>query len=130
MASPSIFERKRDLVYLIYFVIHLPIMLAFDLTHLYPSFLQFPWMSALQRWYVGMYGDRFFYDAPVWFPIYSAMELLYHIPLALYAIPALLRNSPYLPLHLLVYAVQVSITTLTCLAEMMGWEELEEWQRG
>lgn len=69
-----------------------------------------------------------------WFRTYSYMEALYQLPLILWAIPALLRNSPYIPLHLLVFAVHVSITTLTCFVEMRSWEELKEdeggWKRG
>lgn len=47
-------------------------------------------------------------------------------------IPQLLssRPSPRFPLILLFFAVEVSITTVTCIAEMLAWEELTDAQRG
>jgi hypothetical protein len=49
------------------------------------------------------------------------MELLYHVPLATWAIPALLRNDPKVPIHLLCYAVQTAVTTATCIADYLSW---------
>lgn len=57
------------------------------------------------------------------------MEALYHIPLSLWAVPALLRGDPLVPLHLLVWAVQTGVTTLTCLVEAMGWEGFTREER-
>lgn len=42
----------------------------------------------------------------------------------------MIRNDPRVPLALLVFALETSITTLTCLAEMLSWEELTPVQRG
>jgi hypothetical protein len=58
------------------------------------------------------------------------LELLYHLPLSLYAINALRREDPKLPIHLLAYAVQTAITTATCIAEALAWDVLtleEKW---
>jgi len=49
------------------------------------------------------------------------MELLYHLPLCTWAIPALIRNDAKVPIHLLVYAVQTAITTMTCIADYLSW---------
>jgi hypothetical protein len=130
MAHVSIFERKRDLVYLVYFGVHFWVMLAFDLQPLYPASIIPQWMSKTQAWYVATYADKFFVSPPPWFKFYSYMEALYHLPLTLWAIPALLRNDPRVPLQLCIYATQVSITTATCLAEMWSWEHLTPLQRG
>lgn len=56
--------------------------------------------------------------------------MVYHLPLTLWAIPALLRNDPRVPLALLVFGLETSLTTLVCLAEMLSWEELSAAQRG
>ncbi|KAL6710984.1 hypothetical protein ACN47E_006859 [Coniothyrium glycines] len=126
----SIFQRKRDLVYLVFFIIHLPVMLAFDLTAFYPTHLKPLWMSTLREWYVATYSDRFFYAPPAWFPALTFLELTFHLPLTLWAIPALLRDDPRMPLALLVFGLETSVTTLVCLAEMLSWEELTGVQRG
>jgi len=49
------------------------------------------------------------------------MEALYHLPLSLWAIPAIVRDDPKVPLHLLVFACQAGLTTLTCVADYMSW---------
>ena len=103
---------------------------AFDLTAYYPIQIKPLWMSSLRDWYISTYGDRFFYNAPAWFPVLTFLELVYHLPLTLWAIPALLRNDPRVPLALLVFGLETSLTTLVCLAEMLSWEELTSVQRG
>jgi len=65
-----------------------------------------------------------------WFPVFTLLELIYHLPLTLWAIPALLRADPRIPLALLVFGLETSLTTLTCFAEMWSWEELTPAQRG
>lgn len=87
-------------------------------------------MNDLRTWYVATYGDRFFYNPPAWFGALTFLELVYHLPLTLWAIPALLRNDPRIPLALLVFGMETSITTSVCLAEMWSWEELRPEQRG
>ncbi|ORX94649.1 transmembrane protein 6/97 [Clohesyomyces aquaticus] len=125
MATTSIFSRKKDLVYLVFFLIHLPVMLAFDLTGYYPTAIKPAWMDAVKTWYYHTYGDRFFVAPPPWFPLYTLLEAFYHLPLTLWAIPALLRNDPRLPLQLLVFGLQTTFTTMTCLAEMYSWEDTD-----
>ncbi|KAF2019487.1 hypothetical protein BU24DRAFT_419104 [Aaosphaeria arxii CBS 175.79] len=87
-------------------------------------------MTDIRTWYVATHGDRFFYNPPAWFGLYTALELVFHLPFTLWVIPALVRNDPRLPLGLLVFALETSITTITCLAEMLSWEELSAAQRG
>ncbi|KAF2623663.1 hypothetical protein BU25DRAFT_461750 [Macroventuria anomochaeta] len=128
--ADSILTRKRDLIYLVFFITHLPVMLAFDLTAYYPINIKPLWMGDLRTWYVATYGDRFFYNPPAWFGVLTFLELVYHLPLTLWAIPALVRNDPRIPLALLVFGMETSITTLVCLAEMWSWEELRPEQRG
>ncbi|KAF2684340.1 integral membrane protein-like protein [Lentithecium fluviatile CBS 122367] len=128
--APSILSRKRDLVYLVFFMVHLPVMLAFDLTSYYPTAIKPAWMTDIRTFYTSTYGDKFFYDPPPWFPLFTLLEVLYHLPLTLWVIPALLRSDPRLPLALLVFGLETSITTLVCLAEMLSWKHLTTEQRG
>lgn len=42
-------------------------------------------------------------------------------------------DDPVVPLHLLVFAVQTGVTTLTCVADMMSWTAVtrgEKWALG
>ncbi|CAI6337459.1 unnamed protein product [Periconia digitata] len=128
--SSSIWSRKRDLVYLVFFLVHVPVMLCFDLTHYYPSPIKPTWMTSLRTWYIATYGDRFFYAPPAYFPLFTLLELTYHLPFTLWAIPALVRNDPRIPLALLVFGLETSLTTFVCLADMLSWAELSSKQRG
>jgi hypothetical protein len=65
-----------------------------------------------------------------WFRSLLFLELTYHLPLSLWAIPALLRSDPRVPLALLVFGVETCMSTLVCMAEMLSWEELSAEQRG
>lgn len=87
-------------------------------------------MNSLKEWYVATYGDRFFYNPPAWFFTFNFLELVYHLPVTLWVIPALIRNDPRTPLVLLVFGLETSLTTLVCLVEMWSWEELTSAQRG
>lgn len=84
---------------------------------------------------------------PAWFTMYMWMELLYHVPLSVWAIGALLRSmlpsslmasidtlmfatdDSKLPIHLLIYAVQTAITTSTCIADYLSWSSITSAQK-
>jgi hypothetical protein len=38
-------------------------------------------------------------------------------------------DDPRLPVHLLVYAVQVTVTTATCIADYLSWSEFSDAQK-
>ncbi|CZT17871.1 related to integral membrane protein [Ramularia collo-cygni] len=120
----SILSRKKDLLYLTFFLIHIPVMFCVDLTPLYPESLKPTFMTTLRTWYIQTYRDQFFVSPPAWFDLYMYMELLYHLPLSTWAIGALLRDDPKVPIHLLIYAVQTAITTATCIADFLSWNNL------
>jgi len=126
--TKPIWNRKRDLLYLIFFLIHITVMFR---------------KPTLRTWYITTYRDQFFTRPPAWFNAYMWMEALYHLPLSVWAIGALLRGRRLLlpvhgfkvgyahlgnsaddslvPLHLLVYAVQTAVTTITCIADYLAW---------
>ncbi|KAI9756652.1 MAG: sterol homeostasis protein [Chaenotheca gracillima] len=142
MATP-ISARKLDLLYLVFFVIHIPIMLLVDLNPLYTNYLQSakdPSVStssissfasnvtakgsALRTYYADAYQDKFFLDPPAWFTIYIWLEAVYHLPLSIWAIGALIRDDHRVPLQLLLFAAEAGLTTLTCVAEMLSWTHI------
>ncbi|KAI4229215.1 MAG: hypothetical protein L6R36_001064 [Xanthoria steineri] len=126
--ATSIWSRKRALCYLIFFVIHVPVMFSIDLPALYPPSLTPTFLTTLRTYYHTTYKDQFFSPTgppTAWFSAFLWMEALYHVPLSLWAVSALYNgNHPLLPVHLLVYAVQTAITTLTCIAEYLSWTHL------
>jgi len=78
------------------------------------------------------------------------MELVYHVPLSVWAVGALLRgrqywellegleteklischvDDPKVPLHLLIYAMQTAVTTATCIADYLSWSGFSNTQK-
>ncbi|EAU32874.1 predicted protein [Aspergillus terreus NIH2624] len=123
MAS-SLLTRKRDLLYFIFFVIHVPIIFLVDTVPLLPSWLVTDFSHTLREYYIVNYHDKFFEEAaPAWFTLFTAMELVYHAPLSVWAIGALWRDHPLVPAHLLVFGVQSFVTSIACLAEVWTWDD-------
>jgi len=120
--ATSIFSRKRDLVYLTYFCIAVPIAFIVDMQPLYPASLIPAWMSGLSEFYVNTYHDKFFIDTPPFFEFFMWTELFIQIPVEIWGIGALLRNSPMVPLVLLPFACLIFITTATCMYEYAHWD--------
>ncbi|KAH8158485.1 hypothetical protein CIB48_g9768 [Xylaria polymorpha] len=88
-----------DRVYLVYFVIHIPILFCVDLVPLYPQSLWVPSASPLhilfqlREYYITTYNDQFFQPPPApipsFFPLYAFLELVFHLPVSLWAVRAL-----------------------------------------
>lgn len=89
----SLPTRKRDCAYLLFFATHLPIIFLVDTVPLQPAWLQTELSLRLREFYIATYRDKFFdVPAPVWFSAFIWMELLYHVPLSLWAVWGLLRG--------------------------------------
>ncbi|KAL2052414.1 hypothetical protein ABVK25_007286 [Lepraria finkii] len=130
--APSIWQRRLDMVYLTFFLIHIPIMFMVDLFPLYPLSIRSPLLTSLQTWYIDTYKDRFFTDPPSWFTLFTVLEAIYHVPVSLTAIPLLWRgkeSAPTLHLHLLLFAFQTALTTLVCIFDYQNWPELSATER-
>ncbi|KAI1945846.1 hypothetical protein LOZ57_004097 [Ophidiomyces ophidiicola] len=94
-----------------------------DIVPLYPEpFVPGPLLK-LREFYIAKYQDRFFVDPPRWFQSYAVMEAVYHVPASIEIIRGLLKDDAFVPVHILVFAVQVFITTLTCLVEVWAWTD-------
>ncbi|PPJ49696.1 hypothetical protein CBER1_02144 [Cercospora berteroae] len=115
-------SRKKDILYLTFFLIHIPIVFIVDIYPLYPTHIVPSFMTQLRTWYIATYRDQFFVSPPAWFTLYAWMELLYHVPLSVWAVGALVRDDALVPLHLLGYAMQTAITTATCVADFLSWK--------
>ncbi|KAK0266317.1 hypothetical protein LTR48_005480 [Friedmanniomyces endolithicus] len=88
----SVLSRKRDIVYLLFFIIHIPVILFVDTFPLYPAQLRPQFMHDIRNFYITTYHDRFFTAPPAWFMLYVWFELLYHLPLSVWAIGAIIRG--------------------------------------
>jgi hypothetical protein len=122
--SASIWSRKRDLLYLIFFIIHIPTIFMVDAVPLLPTAFQTNLAHQIRAFYIASYQDKFFAQPPPpWFTAFIAMEVFYHAPLSIWAIPALIRDNPMVPVHLLAFGVQAFVTSLACLVEVWSWAD-------
>ncbi|KAN0067220.1 integral membrane protein [Elaphomyces granulatus] len=122
-APTSIWNRKLDLLHLIFFVTHIIILYLVDLVPFYPPGLTLQLHVDIRNYYKDNYQDKFFENPPAWFVAFCLMELVYHLPISIWAVGALLRDDPLVPLHLILWATQTFLTTLTCLIEMWSWTD-------
>ncbi|KAL2040428.1 hypothetical protein N7G274_006871 [Stereocaulon virgatum] len=125
MPSPTwlAWQRKLDMVYLTFFLIHIPIMLTIALYPLSPPRLIPTLLTDIRTWYIATYNDRFFTDPPRWFTLFTVLEAAYHIPVTMTSIGPLWsgKASPTLHLNLLLFALQTALTTMVCIFEYQGW---------
>ncbi|KAI1920005.1 hypothetical protein LOZ12_002659 [Ophidiomyces ophidiicola] len=121
--AKSSWQGKLDGFYIGFFAFHLVVIFAVDIVPLYPEpFVPGPLLK-LREFYIAKYQDRFFVDPPRWFQSYAVMEAVYHVPASIEIIRGLLKDDAFVPVHILVFAVQVFITTLTCLVEVWAWTD-------
>lgn len=93
MGPRPLSTRKADLLYLVSFVIHLVIALTMDLPPFYPTSIVPDFMLKPSKYYIETYKDQFFVNPPRWFSFYMVLEGMYHIPLSIWAIFAILRGN-------------------------------------
>ncbi|KAG9238967.1 transmembrane protein 6/97 [Amylocarpus encephaloides] len=115
--ATSIFSRKRDLAYMVYFALGIPIAFAMDLQPIYPPHLLPEILVSLKDFYVRNYNDQFYINTPNFFRVFLWIEFVYQVPVMIWGLGGLYRNSPKVPLILLPFAVKVFLTTLTCMLE-------------
>ena len=85
--------RRFDLLYLVFFIIHIPVIIFIDIVPFYPE----QWVPSvsvtLREYYVSTYRDRFFITPPPWFKSYAVLEAVYHLPISLWMLGALVQGS-------------------------------------
>ncbi|KAI1123825.1 transmembrane protein 6/97 [Nemania abortiva] len=106
-----------------------------DLVPLYPHSLWVPdgaplhMLSSLREYYIATYNDQFFLPPPAtipsFFKLFTFFELIFHLPISLWAVRALWAGGPLTgssELLLLVYGVETALTTLTCMYDAALWD--------
>ncbi|KAI0132899.1 transmembrane protein 6/97 [Xylariales sp. AK1849] len=125
-----------DNVYLVYFILHIPILFFVDLVPFYPSSLwstpgaPLSFLGDLRVYYLKTYKDQFFAPAPAtipsFFPLFAFLELVFHLPVSIWAVKEFWKKgglSGKGELLILVYGVETAVTTATCMWEAWLWDE-------
>ncbi|KAK8105600.1 integral membrane protein-like protein [Apiospora kogelbergensis] len=124
---------KLNTVYVVYFIIHIPVLFCVDLVAFYPP----AWYAAtgplaplgqLRAYYLESYKDQFFQPSgvPSFFALFAFFELVFHLPVSVWAVRALGTKAALTgkdELLLFLYGVETALTTVTCMWEAYGWDE-------
>ncbi|CAE7221520.1 unnamed protein product [Rhizoctonia solani] len=125
----SLSERPLDLVYFIFFVIHIPATLLMDLQAIIPSGVLPPFFQIIPEFYLSISGDPLiagamgFHGVPTqftWFRTFIIMEGLFQLPMFFLGLYTLKKNSPYTPILLILYGSHVTTTVIPVLTTTLA----------
>ncbi|KAI0352093.1 hypothetical protein OH77DRAFT_814945 [Trametes cingulata] len=131
MARIPLSQRRRDLVYFLFFAIHLPATFLIDLQALYPKEWVPSLISNLPRFYVEMSNDPLIgsamgyfgqsqMEAYTWFRSFLLVEAFFQVPVFIIGLRGLWTGSTSIYVLLLIYAASTTTTTLPCLAVILS----------
>jgi hypothetical protein len=105
-------------IFLIYFITHIPITLSLDLQvilgEFYPDSLK-----ALATWYVETYNDQLILLKPVWLKSFIWAELLFQTPFFFIATYGLLFKKNWIRIPSIIYGSHVATTVWAIIAEFL-----------
>jgi len=128
MAEGELSEVLR-ILFLVYFTIHIPITLLFDIQGLLPqAFFPAAVWNLVHDWYVPQLEDYLMGERPLWFRSMIACELFIQTPLFFFFVYALIykRNSIRIPA--IIYGAHVSTTLVPILTEFVTTERIISFQ--
>ncbi|KAI0642316.1 transmembrane protein 6/97 [Trametes meyenii] len=131
MARVPLSERPRDLVYFLFFAIHIPATFLIDLQALYPKQWVPIMVSGLPKFYVDMSNDpligsamgyfgREQLEAFTWFRSFLMVEAFFQVPVFFVGLRGLWEGSTSIYILLLIYAASTTTTTLPCLTTILA----------
>ncbi|CAN6663828.1 hypothetical protein TRVA0_035S00958 [Trichomonascus vanleenenianus] len=128
MGKPII-QRKLDLAYAIYFVIHIVVTLLIDSTIAIPREYLFDIQKHLGDFHIASNKDLLVESRPIWLQSFVWVELLFQTPFFLIATYGLIKDCKKTYILILIYAVEAAITTFGCLAEVLYLDGLSPSER-
>ncbi|CAE6419191.1 unnamed protein product [Rhizoctonia solani] len=125
----SLNERPLDLLYFIFFVIHIPATLLMDLQAIVPPGALPSFFRIIPEFYLSISGDPLIagamglHGAPTqftWFRTFIMMEGLFQLPVFFLGLYALKKDSPYTPVLLTLYGSHVTTTVVPVLTTTLA----------
>ncbi|KAK9467909.1 transmembrane protein 6/97 [Lipomyces arxii] len=117
MVGRSIFKRPVDLLYVVYFVLHIFVTCT-GTSLLWPEEKRFKWQLALLHDQMYEYKDPLMNTMPYWFYSFMLSEALIQFPMFIVCIVGLCKDNKKIYVVMLIYAVIGLLTTLPCEAEL------------
>ncbi|KAI0076612.1 hypothetical protein K474DRAFT_1691295 [Panus rudis PR-1116 ss-1] len=129
MARVPLKSRPLDLLYFIFFLIHLPSTLLVDLQAIYPHGLLPGIITKLPELYINLSSDPLiggamgYFGVPenyLWFKSFLLLEAFFQVPVFILGMRGLWKGSQKIYLLLLIYAASTTTTLLPCLAILLA----------
>jgi len=129
MAAKPLTQRPLDLLYVCFFICHIPATILLGIQTLYTA----PWLpsviTSLPKIYVEMYQDPLVGGAMgllgspenyIWFYPFQLLEILFQLPVFILGIWGLLKDSKKIYIALLVYAASTAPAVLACVVVLFS----------
>ncbi|CAE6412601.1 hypothetical protein ACGC1H_005463 [Rhizoctonia solani] len=125
----SLNERPLDLIYFLFFVIHIPATLLMDLQAIIPPGTLPSFFQIIPEFYLSISGDPLIagamglHGAPTqftWFRTFIMMEGLFQLPVFFLGLYALKKDSLYTPILLTLYGSHVTTTVIPVLTTTLA----------
>lgn len=114
-----------DLLYFIFFLIHIPTTLLMDRQAIWPNLFVPKTLQAIVHWYVNVSGDSLMGGSMgilgndselAWFKSLVHLEVLFQVPVFVLGARGLWRDSPGIYALLMLYGASACTATFACLA--------------
>ena len=106
------------LVYIIYFVTHIPITICVDMQglfpHIYPAKL-----TNMFSWYISTYNDPLMASPPVWLRTFLILEAFVQLPFFFWAAYCLCQRLNVIRIPMVAYGAHVATTVAPILMEFI-----------
>ncbi|CEL62476.1 Transmembrane protein 97 OS=Macaca fascicularis GN=Tmem97 PE=2 SV=2 [Rhizoctonia solani AG-1 IB] len=125
----SLNERPLDLLYFVFFLIHIPATLLMDLQAIIPPGVMPSFFRIIPNFYLSISGDPLIAGAMglhgsptqfTWFRTFIMIEGLFQLPLFFLGLYALKKDSPYTPIILTLYGAHVTTTVVPVLTTTLA----------
>ncbi|KAI9509071.1 transmembrane protein 6/97 [Russula earlei] len=123
-------SRPLDLLYFIFFLVHIPATLLVDCQAIWPELIVPTPLRAVPRWYVSVSGDPLIAGAMgisvgnaselAWFKSFMYLEALFQLPVFVLGARGLWKDSPKIYALLVLYGASTCTTTLACIAQIIN----------
>ncbi|KAL9645062.1 hypothetical protein ABK040_004554 [Willaertia magna] len=129
MSATSIFSRPLHLIFVLYFISHIPITIFFDaqpilspyIPQLYPTavkeFMRTAWLEPFQ--------DHLMMKLPTWFISFAFCEIFLQLPFFFFAVYAYINCKSWIRIPTIIYSTHVITTMIPILGVFLFDKEMK-----
>ena len=116
------------IVFLGYFISHIPITLCIDLQGLFGSHYPKP-LQDLFAWYIASFNDVVMLEMKPWIKSFIYCEMLFQLPFFFYVTHGLINKSNAIRIPSIVYGAHVTTTLFPIMLEVMMSAQMQELEK-